>query len=123
MEETMLLQERAKMVETVIMRAWADESFKAQLVENPGKALEAAFGTKLPPSIAVKVIEETAETRYLVIPYRPKAGDELSNQELEAVAGGGSGTSISATPRLNSLVLCGGLIGSRIANIGNIGGI
>ncbi len=94
MDEKMLLQERAKIVETIITRAWADESFKAQLLENPGKALEAVFGTKLPPSISVKAVEETAETRYLVIPYRPKAGDELSNEELEAVAGGGSNSGI-----------------------------
>ncbi len=115
MDEKMLLQERAKIVETIITRAWADESFKAQLLENPAKALEAAFATKLPPSISVKAIEETAETRYLVIPYRPKAGDELSNEELEAVAGGASG---GRAVRLGqSLAICESLSPIRIAEI------
>ncbi len=123
MEEANLLQERAKMMEDVILRAWTDESFKAQLLQDPAKALEAAFGTKFPPSISIKVIEETADTRYLVIPFRPKADDELSNEELEAVAGGGSGTIGTNLSRLNAPALCVGLTPGIIVERENPGGI
>ncbi len=88
MNEKEMLQERTRIVEEIVTRAWSDASFKKQLLENPTKAVEAIYGLKLPESIKVKVIEETEDTRYVVIPYRPPVCDELSNEDLEAVAGG-----------------------------------
>ncbi len=48
------------------------------------------FGYEVPAGINVKVVEETADTVYLVLPHTVAEGDELSDSDLEAVAGGGS---------------------------------
>ena len=55
--------------------------------------MEQELGTRLPEGIEVRVVEETADTIYLVLPYAsPLGGEEgeLSDQDLEAVAGGSS---------------------------------
>jgi hypothetical protein len=38
--------------------------------------------------VALTVVEETPTNRYLVLPPRPAVGGELSDSELESVAGG-----------------------------------
>ena len=48
------------------------------------------FGYEVPAGINVEVLEENAETVYLVLPHTVAEGDELSDADLEAVAGGGS---------------------------------
>lgn len=106
MSDKELLQERARILENIITRAWSDDAFKAQLVSDPAAAVEKAYGLKLPASITVKVIEETEDTRYVVIPYRPQSCDDLTDADLAAIAGGASastGTYSSNTTR--SLVL------------------
>ena len=42
--------------------------------------------------VQVRVLEESADTIYLVLPFTPAVGEggELSDQDLAAVAGGGS---------------------------------
>ena len=37
----------------------------------------------------VKVVEEDANTMYIVVPFAPAEGAELSDSDLETVAGGG----------------------------------
>ena len=50
--------------------------------------MEQELGTRLPESVQVRVVEETADTIYLVLPSASPLGGELSERELEAVAGG-----------------------------------
>ena len=63
-------------------------SYRAALLKNPKAVLEGQLGTKIPDSIHVKAIEETADTMYVVVPFVPQAGAELSDSALEMVAGG-----------------------------------
>ena len=48
------------------------------------------LGTRLPEEVRVVAVEETADSIYLVLPSASPLGEggELSDQELEAVAGG-----------------------------------
>ena len=81
---------RAQMEQRLVQRSLEDDAFRQQLLEDPKTAVEQELGTRLPEEVRVVAVEETADTIYLVIPSASPVseGDELSDQELEAVAGG-----------------------------------
>ncbi len=74
----------------VMARASNDEQFKQRLMSNPKDVL-AEEGVEVPAGTAVSVHVDTADQKYLVL---PAAGDELSDDELEAVAGGEVGIAL-----------------------------
>jgi len=84
---------RAEMERRLIGKSVEDESFRRRLIEDPKAAVEQELGTRLPEDVRVVTVEESAETVYLVLPSTPmkgREGVELSDQELESVAGGGA---------------------------------
>ena len=84
---------RTEMERRLIERSIEDESFRRRLIEDPKGAVEVELGTRLPEEVRVVTVEETADTIYLVLPSTPIAGTEgveLSDRELESVAGGGT---------------------------------
>lgn len=75
----------------VIDRAAKDPQFREQLKDDPRGTVSRDFGVQVPPDMTVEVLEETPSTVYLVLPAAPvQRGQELSANELEAVAGGWS---------------------------------
>ena len=52
-----------------------------------------SWGRRLPEGVEVRVVQESAQTIYLVLPSASPVGQggEISDQELEAVAGGATG--------------------------------
>jgi|GEM_PF-1001340 len=82
-----------KMLETIIARAWEDPEFKASFMADPRGVLKSEFGYEYPDSISLRVVEETAEERCIVLPFNQGTEAELSESELETVAGGVTGTS------------------------------
>ena len=90
---------RQEIEEKIIARAWQDDSFKQELLNNPRAAFEKE-GINLPIGIDLNVVEETATTLYFVLPLKPITQGELSDAELEAVSGGwwiggGSGSPVA----------------------------
>lgn len=85
---------RREMVRAVVRRSMEDDSFRRALVADPRAAIEQAFGTELPEGGEIRVVEETADVVYLVLPPRSAVGPsgELSDSDLEAVAGGDGGS-------------------------------
>jgi hypothetical protein len=75
----------------LIEKAWKDDAFRQALVTDPRGALERDLGAKLPAGVQVKVVAESADTFYLVLPANPDRAPagQLTDQQLEAVAGGG----------------------------------
>ena len=85
---------RAEIERRLVEKSLADDAFRRRLLEEPEKILEEELGTRLPEGVRVVAVEETAETIYLVLPGASPLGEggELSDRELEAVAGGGTWT-------------------------------
>ena len=82
---------RAEMERRLIERSLQDDAFRQGLLAEPRAAVEEELGTRLPEEVRVVVVEETADTVYLVLPVRSteaQEAGELSDRELEAVAGG-----------------------------------
>jgi hypothetical protein len=72
----------------LIAKASRDEAFRKQLIENPRGAIASALGIRVPADVTVEVLEETPRTLYLVLPVTIHAAEELSEKDLELVAGG-----------------------------------
>ena len=87
---------RAEMEQRLIERSIEDDAFRQVLLADPRAAVEEELGTQLPAEVRVVAVEETADTIYLVLPFvsadAQEAG-ELSDRELEVVAGGWNATS------------------------------
>lgn len=74
--------------EPILSRAASDPAFRRRLLEEPRGALRSAFGIELPPGFRLKVIEKDPDTDVLLVLPDPHPGEELSEEELDAVAGG-----------------------------------
>jgi hypothetical protein len=66
----------------------SDPNFRKTLLANPKASLESLLGAEIPGSVKVKVIEETADSYYVVLPHVTQEGAELDDAALEKVAGG-----------------------------------
>ena len=83
-----------ELLQTIITKAWEDESFKQELIVNPIDAIEKATGVRinLPEGKTIKVKDQTDDSVvYINIPLEPNMEDlELNEEQLEVIAGGGS---------------------------------
>lgn len=70
-------------------RAIKDRAFRQALISDPKAALGQEFGVTVPDNVILRVVEDTPTSWHLVLPPAVAAvGAELSEDELEAVAGG-----------------------------------
>jgi hypothetical protein len=81
---------RTKVERRIVQRSIEDEAFRRRLMEDPKGAVEEELGTWLPEGVRVVTVEETQDTIYLVLPSASSVGEgsELSDREMESVAGG-----------------------------------
>jgi hypothetical protein len=85
-----------QMEKKLIARALKDEGFRKQLQHFPNVArqeVEKILGVPLPDGFQIRVVQETDNLSYLVIPPVPDNAKSLSDNQLEAVASG-AGASI-----------------------------
>lgn len=81
---------RGEMQDLLAKFSSGSDEYRQALVDNPKEVVQKQFALDIPSSVNVKVVEETATTLYIVIPHVVGEGDELSDADLEAVAGGGT---------------------------------
>ena len=94
MELTAVQKKSQELLQTIITKAWEDESFKQELIANPIKAIEKVTGERinLPEGKTLIVKDQTDDSVvYINIPAEPNMEDlELSEEQLEVIAGGGN---------------------------------
>lgn len=78
-------QDIAKKYAQIVARAWADDTFKSRLLSDPTAVLREE-GIDVPEGIEIRAVENTDKVAYLTLP--PTPSEELSDEELESVAGG-----------------------------------
>lgn len=69
----------------VVEKAWKDESFKKQLLENPNDVFQ-KNGISVPEGITVNIIEDSENVRNFPLPVAPKT-KELANEQNSPVVG------------------------------------
>ena len=76
--------EQSKKWGKLISQCWADEALKQRFIADPAAVLKES-GLEVPEDMEFKVVENTDKVNYILLP--PKPG-ELSDDQLDAVAGG-----------------------------------
>jgi hypothetical protein len=91
--ENVIKQQGEDLAKTLIEKSWESSEFKNQLITNPTKTIGTFLGKELDGiktgSKELVVVDQTDESKlYLNIPAKPNSDFELSENELEQVAGG-----------------------------------
>ena len=81
---------RGQLWDKIVEQAQKNPKYAAQLKSDSCGLMEKQLSTSIPKSVNVKVVEEANDTYYIVLPAMAKEGAELSDSDLEKVAGGGT---------------------------------
>jgi hypothetical protein len=104
-------QSRQSIEQEIRVKSLKDPKFRQQLLENPKSAIEVAMGVNIPETLEIKVIEESANHLILTVPPAlPESANSLSEEQLEAVAGG-------ATPAVVGTMVTGAIAGNAVNEI------
>ena len=80
---------RGQLWDKIVEQAQKNPKYYTQPKRIPA-LMEKQLGTSIPKSVNIKVLEETSDTYYIVLPAFAREGAELSDSDLEKVAGGGT---------------------------------
>ena len=75
-EEELALKRR---IAHIISRAWSDELFKQKLINEPA-AVFSEYAIDNPAGVNIKVVENTSDTMYFVLPPKPS---DISHVQLD----------------------------------------
>ena len=79
----------------ILAKAQSDEAFRKRLIENP-KSVAADHGISIPPRVDIRVVENASTVVRIVLTATQMQG-VLSDEQLDAVAGGTGGTDFTAS--------------------------
>jgi hypothetical protein len=108
-------------IEQVLKKAQADPAFRKKLIADPRAAVYDAVGLEIPKGLEVKVFESTADTIHLPIAAKPDPGAELSEAELEQVAGGKLSQQQTSTVATCASFGAAGVIGCTLGAVATFG--
>jgi len=106
---------RRELESQFVAKAWKDASFRKEVTADPKAAFEKYTGRKLPEQVRIFIHEEDPNTVHFSLPPAPTNVSELSDDELQRVAGGTE--LVLAIPMSIALgLITGSLIGTAVAN-------
>jgi len=78
-----------KALDAILERAAVDWDFRQQLLTDWRRAVQQSFNIVVPPTFAMRFVErDQGIDALIVLPDFRKTDDELSDHELESIAGG-----------------------------------
>ncbi|RQM50971.1 nitrile hydratase subunit alpha [Paraburkholderia bannensis] len=80
-------------------RRYKDAPYRARVVREP-RAVLAEFGTTVPESKPVKVLDSNVEVRYFIIPQRPKGSENLTEDALAKLVTRDSMVGVTVLPAI-----------------------
>lgn len=81
--------EHQQAIDAILKRAVHDRDFRSQLLTDPRKAIQGAYGVTIPPTFRIRFMEKDTDLDALVVlPDFHPADGALSDDQLEHVAGG-----------------------------------
>ena len=89
--------EAEQAIEQIIKRAQSDRSFRQLCLDNPNLAAEEVVGKELPAGYVLRFVENKSADLTVVLPDAIEESAELSDTELDQVAGGKCAASCAAT--------------------------
>lgn len=72
----------------LIEKCWKDPQFRKEVLADPKGTFERHLGRPLPADLKIVIHEDSANTINLALPPTPTNAAELSDDDLEKVAGG-----------------------------------
>jgi hypothetical protein len=85
-------------LQQVLARASKDVAFRQELLSHPKATLAKEGHVQFPESVTIRMLEDTPTLHTIVLPAEVAAVQELSDAELEAVAGASATTSRAPCP-------------------------
>jgi hypothetical protein len=102
----------------IVKRCWEDGEFRREFTCDPAGSFAGYLGIPAASLPKIVIHEESAGTWDIVLPQRPPSAEELSEQDLEKVAGGttpqisgSAGKASAVISGVLSLVTMGGAAG------------
>lgn len=88
--QELYIGKRIQREQQVLSRVLSDPETRTSLRENPRATLESIYGVSFPDDTDIRVLEEQIGSHYVVLPPAGLGvgGEELSDAQLETVAGG-----------------------------------
>jgi hypothetical protein len=105
---------RREIEQNIVALAWKDENFRKAFLADPKRQFEERLGAKLPASLKITAHAEDENHLYFVIPAPPKASSELSDADLEKVAGG---VDVVISLTVVGVALVAGVAGSAVGSL------
>lgn len=81
---------RGEMQDLLSKFSTQNSDYRAALLKDPKGIIKAQFEMELSDDVQVQILEESQDKVYVVLPHIMEEGAELSDDDLEAVAGGGT---------------------------------
>ena len=103
------LEESSRHWGQLLARMWTDDALKDRFMDDPATVLR-EHGIVVPEGYDIRAVEDSPAVIHVILPQRP--AEEVNDEDLELVAGGGSTASSAGSAGTLSSASCPATLGS-----------